>query len=78
MGDYNDRQAFIGFDDGSVRWCLSRNQCNPLTGLPETPSRIVAFSCEREQFVWVIRADGEVYRCAGAVGRKDCEKVPVQ
>jgi len=78
MGDYNDRQAFIGFDDGSVRWCLSRSQCTRLEGMPETPSRIVAFSCEREQFVWVIRADGGVYRCAGALGRKACEKVPVQ
>lgn len=78
MGDYNDRQAFIGFDDGSVQWCLSRNQCNRLTGLPESPSPIVAFSCEREQFVWVIRADGQVYRCAGAVGRKSCDKVPLQ
>lgn len=78
MGDYNDRQAFVGFDDGSVQWCLSRNQCNRLTGLPESPSPIVAFSCEREQFVWVIRADGQVYRCAGAVGRKACDKVPLQ
>lgn len=78
MGDYNDRQAFIGFNDGSVQWCLSRNQCNRLAGLPETPSPIVAFSCEREQFVWVIRADGQVYRCAGAIGRKACERVPVQ
>lgn len=78
MGDYNDRQAFVGFDDGSVQWCMSRNQCNRLAGLPETPSRIVAFSCEREQFVWVVRADGQVYRCAGAVGRKACDKVPLQ
>lgn len=78
MGDNNDRQAFIGFDDGSVRWCLSRSQCARLGGMPETPSRIVAFSCEREQFVWVIRADGGVFRCAGALGRRACEKVPVQ
>jgi hypothetical protein len=78
MGDNNDRQAFIGFDDGSVQWCLSRNQCTRLEGLPDSPSRIVAFSCEREQFVWIVRADGLVYRCMGAMGRKSCEKVPIQ
>jgi len=78
LGDYNDRQAFIGFDDGSVQWCLSRNQCNRLAGMPDTPSRIVAFSCEREQFVWVVRADGLVYRCVGAIGRNSCERVPIQ
>ncbi|HNQ03141.1 MAG TPA: hypothetical protein PKH69_00870 [Thiobacillaceae bacterium] len=78
MGDYNDRQAFIGFEDGSVQWCLSRSQCIRLTGLPARASRIVAFSCEREQYVWVIHADGAVFRCAGAVGRKACEAVPLQ
>ncbi|MCP5277380.1 MAG: hypothetical protein H6935_03350 [Thiobacillus sp.] len=78
MGDYNDRQAFVGFNDGSVQWCLSRNQCRRLEGLPESQSAIVAFSCEREQFVWLIRADGLVYRCGGAIGRKACEPVLLQ
>lgn len=78
MGDYNDRQAFIGFADGSVQWCLTRSQCVRLEGMPAQASPIVAFSCEREQFVWVIRADGGVYRCAGALGRKACEQIPVQ
>lgn len=78
MGDNNDRQAFIGFADGSVQWCMSRNQCNKLDGMPAAPSPIVGFSCERELFVWVIRADGQVYRCGGAIGRKACERVPIQ
>ena len=78
MGDYSDRQGFIGFNDGSVQWCMSRNQCIRLEGLPETPSPIVAFSCEREQFVWVIRADGQAYRCMGALGRKGCDRVALQ
>lgn len=78
MGDYNDRQAFIGFSNGAVQWCWSHNQCHRLEGLPATPSPIVGFSCEREQFVWVLRADGQVYRCGGALGRKACERVPLQ
>jgi len=78
MGDYNDRQAFIGFSDGSVQWCLNHNQCHKLEGLPATASPIVALSCEREQFVWAIRADGQVYRCGGAIGRKACDKVQLR
>ncbi len=78
MGDYNDRQAFIGFSDGSIQWCLNHNQCRKLEGLPATASPIVSLSCEREQFVWAIRADGQVYRCGGAIGRKACDKVQLQ
>jgi hypothetical protein len=78
LGDYNDRQAFIGFDDGSVQWCRAGLSCVKLEGMPVGKATVAAMACEREQFVWVILSDGAVFRCAAATGRKSCEQVPLR
>jgi hypothetical protein len=78
LGNYNDRQAFIGFDDGTVQWCQAGGACVKLEGMPVGKAGVAAMSCEREQFVWVILSNGAVYRCAAALGRTSCERIHLQ
>lgn len=69
LGNNNDRQALIGFDDGSVRPCVKLKGLPGMAGLS-----VVAMGCEREQRAWVGLSDGSVYRCTAASGNA-CVKV---